>query len=153
MGSFHARVLCLLDEVAVAAVVEPRSDAGAALASEIGATAHASAEAVLDDPDIEAWLIATPTPSHPALVRRGLEQGLHVLCEKPLSLNPADDPVLEDLASSTDRVLQIGFWRRFSPPWAKAKRLIAAGAIGRPLMVRLAQWDADPPPPAFSTQR
>jgi len=46
-------------------------------------------------------------------------------------------------------VLQIGFWRRFSPPWVEARRLIDAGAIGKPLTIRLAQWDANPPPAEF----
>jgi predicted dehydrogenase len=46
-------------------------------------------------------------------------------------------------------VLQVGFWRRFSPPWRAARECVVAGAIGTPLLVRLAQWDADPPPAAF----
>jgi predicted dehydrogenase len=53
------------------------------------------------------------------------------------------------MAAERELVLQVGFWRRFAPPWRVAKDCIAAGEIGRPLMVRLAQWDADPPPPTF----
>ena len=52
-------------------------------------------------------------------------------------------------AGSRGLLLQVGFWRRFAPPWAVARELIAAGAIGRPLLLRLSQWDADPPPAAF----
>jgi predicted dehydrogenase len=43
----------------------------------------------------------------------------------------------------------VGFWRRFSAPWRTAKERIDAGDIGRPLLVRLAQWDAQPPPATF----
>ena len=53
------------------------------------------------------------------------------------------------LAAAGDRVLQIGFWRRLASPWAAARQAIVDGVIGRPLMLRLAQWDADPPPASF----
>ena len=47
-------------------------------------------------------------------------------------------------------MLQVGFWRRFSPPWsaAKAASTVPARSV-RPLFVRLAQWDADVPPASF----
>ncbi len=99
--------------------------------------------------DLDACLIASPTPSHPAFVRAALDAGLHVLCEKPLALDPEEAEDLGTRASRRGLVLQVGFWRRFSPPWVAAKELVAAGGIGTPLLVRLAQWDADPPPATF----
>jgi predicted dehydrogenase len=66
-----------------------------------------------------------------------------------LSLDPEESVRLGRLAKEAERVLQIGFWRRFSPPWVKAREAIVADRIGRPLLVRLSQWDADPPPAAF----
>ena len=53
---------------------------------------------------------------------------------------------LAALAHDQGRVLQVGFWRRFAPPWRTAKERIDAGEIGTPVYVRLAQWDGDPPP-------
>ena len=53
------------------------------------------------------------------------------------------------LARDQGRVLQVGFWRRFAPPWRTAKERIDAGEIGTPVYVRLAQWDGDPPPASF----
>jgi predicted dehydrogenase len=104
---------------------------------------------LLADGDVDAWLIATSTPTHPELARRALAAGLHVLCEKPLALDVGESADLGRRAEQAGRVLQVGFWRRFSPPWARARELVAAGDIGEPLMVRLSQWDADPPPPQF----
>ncbi len=100
-------------------------------------------------PGIDACLIASPTPTHPALVQAALDAGHHVLCEKPLALDPGEAERLGRRAADAGLVLQVGFWRRFSPPWTAAHAAITAGAIGRPLFVRLAQWDADPPPPSF----
>ena len=48
-----------------------------------------------------------------------------------------------------ERVLQLGFWRRFAPPWRAAKDALDAGTIGAPLYMRFSQWDADPPPATF----
>ncbi len=53
------------------------------------------------------------------------------------------------MAHARGLVLQVGFWRRFSPPWTAAKAVVDGGAIGTPLLVRLAQWDAAPPPASF----
>ncbi len=149
MGAVHARTISPSPLIDVVAVADTDTAAAAAVAGEIGASPCASTDHLLDIDGIDAWLIATPTSTHPALVREALAAGLHVLCEKPLSLNLADSALLGAEAIRSGRVLQIGFWRRFSPPWATAKRLIDSGAIGRPLMVRLSQWDADPPPASF----
>ncbi len=149
MGAVHARTVAASSLIDVVAVADTDAAAAAAVAGEIGASPSTATDHLLDIDGIDAWLIATPTTTHPTLVRMALRAGLHVLCEKPLSLDPADSDLLGTEAAAAERVLQVGFWRRFSPPWAAAKRLIDSGAIGRPLLVRLSQWDADPPPASF----
>ena len=148
MGRFHATALAHSAAVDVIAVAEPAADSVAAAGNSIdAATVYPTAEEAFAHPGVEGCLIASPTPSHPALVRSAFAAGLHVLCEKPLSLDPAES---RDLETERDGlILQVGFWRRFSPPWRAAANAIRAGRIGRPLLVRLSQWDADPPPPAF----
>lgn len=143
MGSLHARVLSQLPGIDLRVVVDARAEQAERLAFEVGAEPMGTVEDLISRSDIEAWLIATPTPTHPDLVRTGLANGMHILCEKPLSLDPTEK------FEPGDSILQIGFWRRFSPPWVVAKRLIDEGAIGIPLLVRLSQWDSDPPPASF----
>jgi predicted dehydrogenase len=150
MGAFHAHILSAAPAVDVVAVADPLPGLAAAVGREIGATAYDATDTLLRRDDIEAWLVATPTPTHPSLTRTALSAGLHVLCEKPLSLDPVESKEIGTLAQTLGRVLQVGFWRRFSPPWVAAKELLDAGAIGRPLMLRLSQWDADPPPGSFA---
>lgn len=150
MGSVHAHALAALDEIDVVAVADPSSDARAK-AAVLFPTARLLAEPAdafgLDD--VEACVLATPTPLHPRQVRTAIEAGLHVLCEKPLSLDPAESFALDDLATRAGKILQLGFWRRYAPPWLAAKRAIEHGQIGEPLYIRLSQWDADPPPASF----
>jgi scyllo-inositol 2-dehydrogenase (NAD+) len=150
MGRFHAAALAGVDEVEVVALVEPSPDALARVSSLFpDATRRTSIAEALASPGVEACLVATPTPTHAGVVRAALEAGLHVLCEKPLSLDSEEAAGLGQLATERGRLLQVGFWRRFAPPWRAARERIAAGDIGRPLLVRLCQWDADPPPPSF----
>ena len=147
MGRFHAEALRNASDVEVVSVV----DTNTAVASEVASSMGVAATPVdrLTEIDCDGWLIAAATPAHPGLVKQGLDCGKHVLCEKPLSLTPGDGLRLDALAREKGLVLQVGFWRRFSPPWRVAKRLLDSGAIGNPILIRLAQWDADPPPPEF----
>jgi predicted dehydrogenase len=64
------------------------------------------------------------------------------MCEKPLSLDVDETRAIGRLARDAERILQLGFWRRFAPTWVAAKRLIDEGAIGRPVWARSSQWDA-----------
>lgn len=149
MGSFHARALAGCEFVRVVDVFDTRRVAGESAARLLDANVHDTIEGLMRSTDAEAWLIATPTPTHSDLVSNALSNGLHVLCEKPLSLRAEDHEHLGVMATEKGLVLQVGFWRRFAAPWARARESVIEGAIGEPLMLRLAQWDANPPPPAF----
>ena len=150
MGRFHLDVLDDVDAIDVVALAEPADGAlTAAAASRPSAVAYREVAAALAHPDLEACIVASPTATHTAVVEAALGAGLHVLCEKPLALDPTAADRLGRMAEAEGLVLQVGFWRRFSPPWSAAKAAIDSGQIGRPLFVRLAQWDADAPPASF----
>ena len=150
MGRFHLDALAGVEEIEVVALAEPSAPAlDAAATSCPEATPYASPDEAIAHPDLEACLVASPTPTHPRLVAAAIEQGLHTLCEKPLALEPSQADALGGAAADRGLVLQVGFWRRFAPPWVAAKALFDGGAIGRAVLLRLAQWDADAPPPAF----
>ena len=150
MGTVHAKALAGLDEINVVAVADLSADARAA-ASLLFPAARLLAEPAdaFDLADVEACLLATPTPLHPAQVRAAIGAGLHVLCEKPLSLDPQESLEIHEAATRAGRILQLGFWRRYAPPWRSAKEALDAGRIGAPLYLRFSQWDADPPPASF----
>jgi myo-inositol 2-dehydrogenase/D-chiro-inositol 1-dehydrogenase len=150
MGSVHARAIAALDAIDVVAVADPSPDARAAAALLFPTTRLLAEPAdAFGLAGVEACLLATPTPLHPAQVRAALAAGLHVLCEKPLSLDPKESMELDEAATRAGRILQLGFWRRYAPPWRAAKDALEEDRIGVPLYMRLAQWDADPPPASF----
>lgn len=150
MGTVHANALAASDDITVVAVADPSADARAAAALLFPAARLLAEPAdAFDIADVEACLLATPTPLHPAQVRAAIAAGLHVLCEKPLSLDPQESLEIGEAATRAGRILQLGFWRRFAPPWRSAKEVLDDGRIGSPLYLRFSQWDADPPPASF----
>lgn len=150
MGRLHAEVLAAVPEIEVVAIADVMESAVAAVTPQLpGAAAYTDIEAALAHPGLEACVLVTPTVFHPANVVAALDRGLHVLCEKPLALDTAVGRVLSARAEQAGLVLQVGFWRRFAPPWLAAKEAIDAGRVGTPVLLRLCQWDADPPPPQF----
>jgi len=149
MGRVHLHAIREhVADLKVTAVAEPRLDVPAE--APIGdATVYADAVQALRHPGLRACVVAAPTDVHRAVVEEALDIGLHVFCEKPLTLARDESLLLQSRAESRGLVLQVGFWRRFAAPLVEARRLLRAGAIGRPVLVRLVQWDVESPPAAW----
>ena len=150
MGAAHAEAMRHSATAELRAVVDVDEEAARAAAG--GAPVFTRVEDALELPEVEAVVVASPTPFHAAITEAVLQSGRPVLCEKPLSFDPAVSARLAERAVAAGLTLAVGFWRRFSPPWAAARRLLRAGAIGEPLFIRLSQWDAHPPPPSFCSR-
>lgn len=86
---------------------------------------------ILDNPRVDAVVIATPTSTHAALVREALDAGKHVLVEKPLCLTSAEAVGLRDWARECGRVLMVGHVFLFNNGIMKLHDLMAADALGR----------------------
>lgn len=85
---------------------------------------------LLEDPAIDAVSIVTPTFTHKDLVLAALENGKHVLCEKPPALNAAQAAQCEAAAKASGKVLMYGFVVRFSKETQFLKDYIASDAMG-----------------------
>ncbi|MBD2105023.1 Gfo/Idh/MocA family protein [Leptolyngbya sp. FACHB-261] len=85
----------------------------------------------LEQPELEAVVIATPACTHFKLVQAALQQGLHVLVEKPLTLTVLEAQALCQLAQQQQRQLVVDHTYLFNPAvWAVAEQ-VQAGAIGK----------------------
>jgi predicted dehydrogenase len=85
---------------------------------------------VLDDPRVDAVVIATPVHTHYSLAAQALAAGKHVFVEKPLapSAELADD--LAELATERQLTLMCGHTFIYSPPVRAVKRMLEAGTLG-----------------------
>jgi myo-inositol 2-dehydrogenase/D-chiro-inositol 1-dehydrogenase len=95
-------------------------------------------------------IVSSPTSMHAGHVRDAIAASLDVFCEKPLTLDPMSSNDLGCYALSADRILQVGFYRRFSPSWIAARDLLRSGRIGRPSYIRATSFDSWMPPLAFA---
>jgi predicted dehydrogenase len=95
---------------------------------------------ILARKDIDAVIIATPDHWHKRAAIDAMKAGKDVYCEKPMIHLYADGPEMIEAARSTGRIIQIGSQRVSSIVYAKAKELLASGAIGKLNMVT-ARWD------------
>ncbi|MGI9821742.1 Gfo/Idh/MocA family protein [Agromyces sp. Marseille-Q5079] len=112
--------------------VGSRSQAGAdAFATEFDIpNSHASYEALVADPEVDAIYIGTPHPMHAANARLALEAGKHVLVEKPFTLNAAEAREIAELAASKGLLLLEAMWTRYLPHMVRIREIIASGALG-----------------------
>ena len=87
-------------------------------------------DAVLEDPELDGVLLATPVFTHYELARRCLEAGKHTFVEKPLA--PSSEQALElmDMAAARERVLMCGHTFLYSPPVRAIRKLIDSGELG-----------------------
>ena len=91
--------------------------------------------ALLQDPAVDAVVLATPHSQHAAQVIAAAAAGKHVFCEKPFALHRAE---AEQAVAATRRAgvtLGLGYNRRFHPEMTKLRRQIQAGALGTILHV------------------
>lgn len=85
---------------------------------------------VLEDPHIDAVILATPISTHYELARRSLEAGKHVLVEKPLSARVEEADCLIELAAEKGLAIMCGHTFLFSPPVMAIREMIARGELG-----------------------
>ena len=137
MGADHARIFA---EEVPGVVLQVICDADAARARKAadatGALNIASDPlAVINDKSTDAVVIAAPDQFHASLTLACIAAGKPVLCEKPLSQDVKE--CLDVMAAEEkrgQRLVQIGFMRRFDPSYAEIKSLLSAGDLGKALM-------------------
>ncbi len=152
MGRLYARtVASLVDGARLVAVADVDPTVRAQVATQF-AVPHAFADAayVLALDEVDAVIIATPTSSHRDLVIAAAHAGKAIFCEKPLALTL--DGTREAIAAARRAgvPLQVGFMRRFDTAYRKAKALIDAGSIGRPVTFKAVGRDPFCPRAAFA---
>jgi len=148
MGGLHARNAATSARFHLAAIADHNHELAKDLADELG-TSVADYQGILEDPDIEAVLVASSTSSHLENVLLAVDSGKAVFCEKPLSLNAdalADAlPALE----ASGRPIFVAFNRRFDPHLGNLKLQLDAGAIGELETLHIVNHDPATPRPEF----
>ena len=143
------RVIAGHEDARLAWVCDPIEDAAMTLAGKYDARWSADSRDALDDPSVDAVVIASATSTHTDLMRKAVLAGKKVLCEKPIDLDLAEvDRCWADIAGHAPFVM-VGFNRRFDPTFREIHERVQAGEIGTLRTLRVTSRDPSPPPAAY----
>jgi myo-inositol 2-dehydrogenase / D-chiro-inositol 1-dehydrogenase len=138
IGQDHIR---RISEVLSGCVVVAVTDVDSGKAQAVGALrpgvkVHASGEAVVADPEVDAVVVTSWGPTHRQYVLAAIAGGKPVFCEKPLAESTQDclDMLAAEVAAGRKWV-QVGYMRRYDAAYRALKAVVDAGDIGVPLMV------------------
>jgi len=119
------------------AMVDPSAEARNAALAELGIDrGYADYKDVLQDKEVDAIVVVTPTVFHKDIVAAAAKAGKHILCEKPMAMTVAECQAMIDACSAAKVKLQIGFMRRFDRNFIQAKAAVDAGRIGDVVLVK-----------------
>lgn len=149
IGQVHAASIAADPEATLAWVADPFIEGARATAERYGATATEFAERVINSGEVDAILIASPTPTHVDLIEASVRAGLPVLCEKPIDLDLARVEALRPLIEASGVPVALGFNRRFDPNHAAAQARVKAGDIGALEQLIIISRDPAAPPAAY----
>ncbi|MCB9421704.1 MAG: Gfo/Idh/MocA family oxidoreductase [Ardenticatenaceae bacterium] len=132
MGSRHVRNLHNQTPAQVVAVMDvDRAQAEAAAAIVGGCTVYTDAQALVDDPEVQAVVIASPDPYHAAAALACIAAGKPTLCEKPLALTLEEaKQVLDSEVAGGKRLMQLAFMREYDPQHRAVKDVVEKGELG-----------------------
>lgn len=121
--------------VALVAAADPRPEARQRFVADFSGRAYATVEELCADPDVEAIYVATPHELHAHHVGLAAAEGKHVLVEKPMAVTLADCQAMIEATREAGVHLVVGHSHSFDGPVARAREIIASGAVGKARMI------------------
>jgi predicted dehydrogenase len=135
------------------AVADVRVEAAKALAEGLGAEHYPSYEAMVSSEELDAVIICTPPTTHLEISTYCLENGINVLCEKPLSVDSGSAKQMIACAQSKGLILTMASKFRYVEDMIKAKSLMMSGILGEVVLFENAftarvdmtnRWNSNP---------
>ena len=135
IGQDHIRRLTtVLAGARVSAVTDVDVDRAKSVAPE-GANIHGTGQELISDPSVDAIVVASWGPTHEEYVLAGIEAGKQVFCEKPLATTrEACERILDAEVAAGQRLVMVGFMRRYDAAYRAMKESLLRGDVGAPLV-------------------
>lgn len=133
IGNVHASEFAKLnDQCEVAAITDAYLPLAEQRAEQYGiGKVSATPEELIQDPGVDAVVIAVPNRHHAPLALQALAAGKHVLLEKPMGLNAEAARSILEAARRTDRIVMVAHQMRWEPVAMQIKEQIDRGELGR----------------------
>jgi len=142
LGALYARYLAYQipnSNLLAASDIDPATET---IAKELGVTKwYPNYQDLIDDKQIDAVVIVTPTSTHHDIVAAAARAGKAIFCEKPLSISLDEARAMERVVAETGVFFHMGFMRRFDRGFRAAKQKIEQGVIGKAVLFRASSRD------------
>jgi myo-inositol 2-dehydrogenase / D-chiro-inositol 1-dehydrogenase len=149
IGQLHAEnIIHNFNNVTIKSISDPYLDVQWANSVGIEHT-YKDHTSILNDTEIEAVLICSPSHTHSKLIIEAANQGKDIFCEKPIDLDPNAIKQALSVVEKNKVKLQVGFNRRFDPNFVQIKQHIVKGEIGIPHIIKITSRDPEPPNPDY----
>ena len=131
IAKIHARAALAQEDVELMAVVNHRPESMATFASEFGIERqYSSVTDLLGGSGVDALVICTPNHLHAPQTIEALRKGLHVLVEKPMSMNASEAKAMVDASQASGSLLMVAHNLRFDPEVIWMRDQLTAGRLG-----------------------
>ncbi len=127
-----------LPNCALAAVCRAHSDHAETFAKEFGSRKWCRTwQELIADNELDAIYVATPVYLHCAQTIAAAQAGKHVLCEKPMALNPTECNKMIIACRKNNVKFGVAYYRHFYPVIVRIKEIIGNGEIGKPVLAQI----------------
>lgn len=144
-GRFHLQSIRTLPQFKLVHVVDINPQQAKFVSNEFNCASSTHIEEVIQDPTIDAVIVATPTGEHYHQIMASLKAGKSVFTEKPLGNGLNEIKECFKTAREVGKGLFVGFNRRFDPSFADLAFQVQSGAIGIPHLMRVTSRDSPLP--------
>lgn len=129
MGNWHRETLETIEGISVAGIYDIDEER-VRYAKECGVHSYQSLEELLQDPQIDLVLIATPNDLHKPIAIQAMQSGKHVVSEKPVTLSSADLQEMIDVAKKTKRLFTVHQNRRWDEDFLTIQKIYQEQRLG-----------------------
>ncbi len=149
IGKLHANnIMSRIKNADVVAITDVVPGVAEEFAKEAGISTYGTdyKELILNNPEIDAVMICSSTNTHSIISVEAARAGKHIFCEKPIDY---DLDKIREVMKEVEKAgikYQVGFNRRFDKNFAKIKKSVVDGLVGKQEIIKITSRDPAPPP-------
>lgn len=144
IGHVHALSISNNPDLELTYVADVMISGAQRIAEQFGGKATSNTADVFTSGEVDAVIVASPTPTHVDLITAAIDAGVHVLCEKPIDLDLARVNSIRTKAAEAKTIVAIGFNRRFDPQFNEIHSRVTQGEIGTLEQLTIISRDPEP---------
>eukprot|EP00276_Gloeochaete_wittrockiana_P002991 CAMPEP_0184656030 /NCGR_PEP_ID=MMETSP0308-20130426/15392_1 /TAXON_ID=38269 /ORGANISM="Gloeochaete witrockiana, Strain SAG 46.84" /LENGTH=372 /DNA_ID=CAMNT_0027092929 /DNA_START=17 /DNA_END=1135 /DNA_ORIENTATION=- len=153
IGRVHAETLSGNKDAKALIITDVIEAAASKAAADFKIPAHSgNYKDIINNKDIHAVWICSPSDTHAPIIKEAALAGKHIFCEKPVATDLKGTEEALAVVKKCGVKMFLAFQRRFDPNFARIKKAIVSGEIGKLVSVRLCSRDPAPPPVEYVLQ-